>query len=367
MCTISCQKNALPNSASNGSTSTARPSSSRKPGRVLHPAVDADHHQRAAEAGDHDRDPGEHVRARRQAVPAVDVDRDEDRLDEEREALERERQAEDVAVGGHELRPQQPELEREDRPRHDADREQGDHRLRPAAGEREQQRVAAAAAEPLHPQDERRERDAEAHERDVDRERQRLHLPRLEQILLLNGPERLRDLRQHPTRVLPSPRPQCTPARSRRWLRPPSAPVEPAQTSTSPWRSRRHRRGAAPAPGERMRRAGFDARLTLRERSGAPGPSATTGSSARPGLIDSGRWPASGIQNWAGGPRRPRISRWRRPVSPSSPDRAGRRARVTGLASRLSGHGRPRQLFVLLAPDRVGLEMQGSDFLPRSA
>ena len=198
MCTISCQKYALPNSASNGSTSTARPSSSRNPvGWFIQPLTLITISEPLKPAT-HDRDPGQHVRARRQAVPAVDVDRDEDRLDEEREALEREREAEDVAVGGHELRPQEPELEREDRPGHDADGEQADHRLRPAPGERHEQRVATAPAEPLEAEHERRERHAEADERDVDGERQRLHLPRLEQVLLVHRAERLGDLQQHP-------------------------------------------------------------------------------------------------------------------------------------------------------------------------
>jgi len=48
------------------------------------------------------------VRARRQAVPAIDVDADEDRLEKEGEALDREAEAEHAAEGGGELRPQQP-------------------------------------------------------------------------------------------------------------------------------------------------------------------------------------------------------------------------------------------------------------------
>ena len=64
---------------------------------MVHPAVDGDHHQRAGEAGEHDRDAAREVRARREAVPAVDVDADEDRLDEEREALDREAEAEHAA------------------------------------------------------------------------------------------------------------------------------------------------------------------------------------------------------------------------------------------------------------------------------
>jgi hypothetical protein len=37
----------------------------REPGRVVHPAVDGNHHHGARESGDHDRNPGEEVRARR--------------------------------------------------------------------------------------------------------------------------------------------------------------------------------------------------------------------------------------------------------------------------------------------------------------
>ena len=44
--------------------------------------------------------------------------------------------------------------------------------------------VAASPAEPLAEHDERGERDAEAHERDVHRERERLQLTRLEQVVL---------------------------------------------------------------------------------------------------------------------------------------------------------------------------------------
>ena len=61
-----------------------------EPDRVVHPAVDRDHVERAREAREHDRDAGQEVRALGEPVPAVDVDRDEDRLDEERDALQRE-------------------------------------------------------------------------------------------------------------------------------------------------------------------------------------------------------------------------------------------------------------------------------------
>ena len=58
-----------------------------------------------------DRDTGPEVRPRLQPPPAVDVDGDEDRLGEEEQALEGERDAERLAPLAHEPRPQQPELE----------------------------------------------------------------------------------------------------------------------------------------------------------------------------------------------------------------------------------------------------------------
>ena len=102
------------------------------------------------------------VRARRQPVPAVDVDPDEDRLEEEREALDREAEAEHAAERGGEVRPQQPHLEAEDRAGDHADGEQRDHHPRPAPRERAVQRVAGAQVQPLDEQHHRRERDPEA-------------------------------------------------------------------------------------------------------------------------------------------------------------------------------------------------------------
>src|SRR2546425_10611347 len=103
--------------------------------------------------------------------------------------FEHEAQPEHVAEGGHETRPQQAELEAEDRTRDDADREQREHHLRPAPRERAEERVAGAQVAPLCEQNHRRKRDAEADERDVHRERERLHLPSLEQVVLVDWRE----------------------------------------------------------------------------------------------------------------------------------------------------------------------------------
>jgi hypothetical protein len=162
----------------------------REAARVVHPGVHRDHHQRAGEAGDHDRDTSQEMRPWRDAIPAVDVDGDEDRLDEERECLEREAESKDLTKRGHEVRPKQPELEAQDRAGDDPDREQGEHHFRPALRDRAVDRVAASEPQPFEHEHEGREGDAEADDRDVNGERERLHLPRLEQVLLVDGRER---------------------------------------------------------------------------------------------------------------------------------------------------------------------------------
>lgn len=157
--------------------------------RVVHPGVDGDHHQRAHKAGDDDRNAAQEVCAWGEAVPAVDVDGDEDGLDEEGEGLEREAEPEDLAEGGHEVRPEEAKLEAQDRAGDDADGEQGQHHLRPALGDRPVEGIAGPQPESLEQEDEGGEGDAEADDRDVDGERERLHLPRLEQVLLVDRSE----------------------------------------------------------------------------------------------------------------------------------------------------------------------------------
>ena len=104
----------------------------------------------------------------REPVPAVDVDRDEDRLGEEEDPLDREAGAEDVAPALHELRPEQPHLEGEDRAGDGADREQDRRRLRPELREAHRVVVVVAPAAVLGDQHDRRERDADAREDDVE-------------------------------------------------------------------------------------------------------------------------------------------------------------------------------------------------------
>ena len=69
-----------------------------RPGRrPVHERVDQRHEDRRRRAADRHRDAGDEVQARRDAVAAVEVDAEEDRLGEEREPLERERQPDRLA------------------------------------------------------------------------------------------------------------------------------------------------------------------------------------------------------------------------------------------------------------------------------
>ena len=64
------------------------------------------------------------MHARRDALAAVQVHAQEDGFGEEREALETEERANDVAECAHEARPQEPQLEGEHRARDRAHREE---------------------------------------------------------------------------------------------------------------------------------------------------------------------------------------------------------------------------------------------------
>ena len=133
----------------------------------------------------------------RELVPAVGVDPDEDRLQEEREPLDREPEPEHAAERGREVRPQQPHLEAQDRAGDHPDREQRQHDPAPALRERSVQRVAGPDPQPLDEHHHHRERDPEADQRDVDGERQRLHLASLQKVFLVHRGQSQRE-REHP-------------------------------------------------------------------------------------------------------------------------------------------------------------------------
>ncbi len=153
---------------------------------MVHPAVDRDHRQRPGDAGDRDGDAAGEVGSRGKPVPAVDVDADEDRFHEEGEAFDRKSETEDAAEAGGETGPQQAHLETEDRARDDTGRKQRRHHLRPALRQRPVELIAGAQVEPLDEQHQCWEGDPEADQRDVHREGERLHLPRLQQVVLVD-------------------------------------------------------------------------------------------------------------------------------------------------------------------------------------
>ena len=113
---------------------------------LVHPRVGRHDHQGAQQADDRDGHAGPEVRPRAQAPPAEDVDRDEDRLEEEEDALEGEGQPDHVAEAIEEARPQEAHLEAEDRPGDGPHREADGRHLRPALGQA--QVVGVVAAQP---------------------------------------------------------------------------------------------------------------------------------------------------------------------------------------------------------------------------
>ena len=137
---------------------------------LVHPGVHGDHGEGAADPGDHDGNGGEHVRSGREPVPAVDIDGDEDRLEEEEDSLDREADSESVTEPAREPRPEQAELEGEDGARHRADGEEDRDSLRPVARQAKRLRVLLSMAVPLGDQHRGREGHTEAGEHDVEPE-----------------------------------------------------------------------------------------------------------------------------------------------------------------------------------------------------
>jgi hypothetical protein len=109
--------------------------------------------------------------ARGEPVPAVQVDADEDRLEKEGGALQREGQADDGPRVGHEPREQEAQLEADDRARRRAHGKQHAEHLRPPAGEGTPHRIAGAQVHPLGHDHHQRQPDAEYREEQVKAER----------------------------------------------------------------------------------------------------------------------------------------------------------------------------------------------------
>ncbi len=149
------------------------PVDEREPLRLIHPGVGGDHGEGAAEPGDHDRNARPEVRPAREPLPAVDVDRDEDRLHEEEDPLDREQDPEHAAEAPRELGPQEPELERQHGAGDGAHREGHRRDLRPALRELQCVGVVAAKSDVVGDQHDRREGDAQTGQDDVEPERER--------------------------------------------------------------------------------------------------------------------------------------------------------------------------------------------------
>ena len=106
-------------------------------------------------------------------LPAIEVDAEEDRLREEGKPLEGERHTDDRTRELHEARPEQSELEREDRPGHRTDGEQNGRAARPALGEIEVDGIARPLPATLREDHEHGHRDPDDGEDDMKRERHR--------------------------------------------------------------------------------------------------------------------------------------------------------------------------------------------------
>jgi len=149
-----------------------------KTGWRVHPCVRHHHEYRAQRAAHRDWDGCQPVDHRGQAVPAVQVQAQEDRLDEESKAFGREGQAEDRARERHEPGPQQAELERECRAGNRADCKQDAKGLRPSACEIQPHVVFRPQPQPFGGEHQQRKADAQDREDDMKAKRRAHRRPR---------------------------------------------------------------------------------------------------------------------------------------------------------------------------------------------
>ena len=139
-----------------------------EPAGLVHPRVDRDHRHGPEDATQRYRHPGPPVRPSAQPPPAVQVDRGEDGLEEEEQALDAEWQPEHRAVLAHQARPQQSHLERQHRAGDRADGNQHAHRLRPAPCQHHRHLVRPPQPDELGDQHDRRQRDPQAGQDNVE-------------------------------------------------------------------------------------------------------------------------------------------------------------------------------------------------------
>ncbi len=110
------------------------------------------------------------MRPWREAIPAIEVQSEEDGLDKKGEPLCRKRKTDDAPGVAHEKRPEQPQLEGEDGAGNGADGEEDGESLGPAPDERFVDRVAGPQPESLGDEEQNRQPHTEDGEDDVKRE-----------------------------------------------------------------------------------------------------------------------------------------------------------------------------------------------------
>src|ERR1700682_6271625 len=108
---------------------------------------------------------------RTEPLPAIEVEPEEDRLDEKGETFSRERKAEDAARERHEARPEESELEGQNRAGDCADGEEDSKRLRPPAGKHHPGFIVSPQGEALSHRHEQWHPNAEDGENDMEPQR----------------------------------------------------------------------------------------------------------------------------------------------------------------------------------------------------
>ena len=124
-------------------------------------------------AGERDDGSSQPVRQRRHAVPSVDADPQKDRLGEEGKPFQPEPQADDRAGELHEVWPEQPQLERQHRPRDRPHRKEDRRSSRLSPGKNAIDRILRSQPERFGHGHHERESNSDHREEDVKTQRDR--------------------------------------------------------------------------------------------------------------------------------------------------------------------------------------------------
>ena len=165
-----CWNQALLNMAAMGSTSTTWPSTMRNPAGLFIQALAEMTKMAEAVPLMAIGNAVSQCATRREAIPAVEIEPEEDGLDEEGEPLRREGEPDDAAGVAHEDRPEESQLEGEDRAGDRTDGEEDGESFGPAADEGHVDRVTGSQPQPLGDEEEDGQTHAEHGEDDVEGE-----------------------------------------------------------------------------------------------------------------------------------------------------------------------------------------------------